>query len=50
MSDEHKEGTTVPKPGTSAVPCGCDPGAKHRCERHQREYEEMIEEALRMNF
>lgn len=23
----------------SARPCGCDPGAKHRCQHHQHQYE-----------
>jgi len=34
--------------GESAVPCGCDLKANHRCERHQRERDEMLEEAARM--
>jgi hypothetical protein len=47
MAEEKKERESGVKP--SAKPCGCDEGANHRCERHQREYDEMVEEAMRMN-
>jgi hypothetical protein len=30
----------------SALPCGCDAGAQHVCEWHQREYNEQFSEAM----